>query len=100
MNKAELLELAGANFVHSPVLARAVQRYNNAASEMVVNANSLEAAARAAANRVHTPSMSPMLDTTSYLHAAIALHTAERMAFEALLDIACALEALGHEVRW
>lgn len=97
--KSELLALASAQ-QGDTVTELALRRYRIAAFEMVACADQLANAAQAASDRVHLPDRCPMLDTSHYTNIVIKLATAERMAWEALADIACALEAAGVEVEW
>lgn len=97
--KNELLELASAQ-QGDTVTELALKRYNQASAEMVQYAKQLTSAADFASMRVFHPEMTPTLDTTQYIIIASKLATAERMAWEALVDIACALEAAGVEVEW
>lgn len=100
MNRAEMLELAAANCSGDTVLEKALSRYNRASADMVTHGSVLSSAGRAATERVLNPRMAPMLDTSDYTNLAVKLAVAERQAWEALFDIAVALQEAGHEVEW
>lgn len=97
-SKNELLELARAQ-QGDTVVEKALSRYNRAASEMIESARLVKMWAEGATDRVLVPSMQPYLDATG-LTAAGKLATAERMAWEALFDIAAGLQEAGVEVDW
>lgn len=100
MTRAEMLELAAANCSGDTVLEKALGRYSRASYDMVEHSSALIVAANAATERVVHPLMAPMLDTSEYTNLAVKLAVAERQAWEALFDIAVALQEAGHEVEW
>ena len=97
--KSELLELAVAQ-QGDTATELALKRYNQASAEVVQYAGQLTKAADFASLRIFHPDMTPTLDTSQYVIIATKLATAERMAWEALADIACTLVAAGVEVEW
>jgi hypothetical protein len=100
MDKSELLDLACANATGDTVLEKALQRYNTAAAEMTQQAGWLATQADLALMRVNKPSRSPTLDTSIYTNVAVRLAVAEQAAWQALFDIAVALQDAGHDVNW
>lgn len=95
----EMLELA-TKYSSDKAVDRALYRYHRSSTEMVEHASVLGSAARAAQERGFNPHTSPMLDTSQYTTIAIKLATAERLTWEALFDLACALGDIGVEVEW
>jgi hypothetical protein len=95
-----MLELARAVASGDTVLEKALQRYNDAAAEMANHSALLITYAQSAHHRATTPHQSPALNTSYYTDTAIRLAIAEQTAWQALQDIAMALEEAGHDVNW
>lgn len=96
----ELLELADNHSYHLPVVKHSLARYNRASADMIQHATELGLETKNASLRVTHPKMGPTLDTSHYTTLAIKMATAERMAWEALFEIACGLQEANIEVEW
>jgi hypothetical protein len=100
MNKSEMLDIARVVASGDTVLERALQRYNAAAADMATQSSWLSVQAGLASARASDPNNAPTLDTDIYTSVAIKLAIAEQATWQALYDIAAALEEAGYDVNW
>lgn len=100
MNKHDLLEVGYANKDKSYAVDQGIRRYNEASTNVTTYSTQLQQMARMAQDRIFVPHYTPTLDNKDLVMIASKLATAETMAWNALADLACALQHLGVEVEW